>query len=118
MRIKDCLNSLEKEVNVLNINLILFVSSINQEPPDTEENTRTLVKTFETDFRPQVGDIIDDPGFDSKFHNGYEVVKVTINYTLNECLVSLTPIAIEVENIWVGDYIKKLKTHGWHIQPR
>ncbi|WP_041556029.1 hypothetical protein [Carnobacterium sp. 17-4] len=100
----------------MNISLILFISSINQEP--TVENTQSLVKTFESDFRPQVGDIIDDPGFDSGFHNGYEVVKVTINYTLNECFVSLVPLAIEVEKIRVEDYIKKLKTYGWSIQSR
>lgn len=102
--------------NVLNISLILFISSINQEP--TEENTQPLVKIFESDFRPQVGDIIDDPGFDSGFHNGYEVVKVTINYTSNECFVSLVPLAIEVEKISVEDYIEKLKKHGWSIQSK
>lgn len=103
-------------VNILNISLMLFVSSLNQEP--SEENTQPLMKTFESNFRPQVGDIIDDPGFDSSFHNGYEVVKVTINYTSNECLVSLVPLAIEVEKISVEDYIKKLKTHGWSIPSR
>ncbi|WP_238321828.1 hypothetical protein [Carnobacterium jeotgali] len=103
-------------VNILNINLLLFVSSLNQEP--TEENTQALVKTVESNFRPQVGDIIDDPGFDSNFHNGYEVAKVTINYTSNECFVSLVPLAIEVEEISVEDYINRLKTHGWSIQSR
>ena len=47
------------------------------------------MKTFESTFRPAIGDIIDDPGFDPKFHNGYEVVKVTLNYELNKCYVSL-----------------------------
>ncbi len=75
------------------------------------------MKTFESDFRPVTGDIIDDPGFDGGFHNGYEVVKVTTNYSSNECLVSLKPLLIEIETIRAEDYIKKLKTHGWRIVP-
>lgn len=49
------------------------------------------MKSFESNFRPVIGDIIDDAGFDSRFYNGYEIAKVTSNYTLNECLVSLAP---------------------------
>jgi hypothetical protein len=61
------------------------------------------------------GDIIDDPGFDSRFHNGYEVVKVTINYATNECYVSLHPLAMELEEMSINDYIDKLVTNEWHI---
>ena len=61
------------------------------------------------------GDIIDDPGFDSRFHNGYEVVKVTINYATNECYVSLHPLAMELEEMSINDYIDKLVTNEWLI---
>jgi hypothetical protein len=61
------------------------------------------------------GDIIDDPGFDSRFHNGYEVVKVTINYATNECYVSLHPLAMELEEMSINDYIDKLVSNEWHI---
>jgi hypothetical protein len=61
------------------------------------------------------GDIIDDPGFDSRFHNGYEIVKVTINYATNECYVSLHPLAMELEEMSINDYIDKLVTNEWHI---
>jgi hypothetical protein len=56
---------------------------------------------------PVKGDIIDDPDFDSRFHNGYEVVKVTLNYETNECYVSLHPLAIELEEISINNYIEK-----------
>jgi hypothetical protein len=71
------------------------------------------MKSFESHFRPAIGDIIEDPGFDSRFHNSYEVVKVSINYSLNECLVSLAPLFIEQENMSAEDYIEKLKNNGW-----
>ena len=61
------------------------------------------------------GDIIDDPGFDSRFHNGYEVVKVTINYATNECYVSLHPLAMELEEMSINDYIDNLVANEWHI---
>ncbi len=89
----------------MKVQLLLFVSS--------GDEATTLVKTFESDIRPMQGDLIDDPGFDSRFHNGYEVVKVTINYERDECLVSLTPIAIEIEEISFTEYIDKLTRHGW-----
>lgn len=73
------------------------------------------MKTFESTIRPVQGDIIDDPGFDSRFHNGYEVVKVTINYEKNECYVSLHPVAIGIEEISINDYIDKLVANGWRI---
>jgi hypothetical protein len=74
-----------------------------------------LMKTFESDIRPVKGDILDDPGFDSQFHNGYEVVKVTIDYSKNVCLVSLSPLVIELEEIPVQDYTEKLLSNGWRI---
>ncbi|MDQ7862501.1 hypothetical protein RCO48_20295 [Peribacillus frigoritolerans] len=49
------------------------------------------------------------PGFDPGFHNGYEVVKVTINYASNECLVSLHPLAIEIEEIGMETYFRNWK---------
>jgi hypothetical protein len=61
------------------------------------------------------GDIIDDHGFDSRFHNGYEIVKVTINYATNECYVSLHPLAMELEEMSINDYIDKLVANEWHI---
>lgn len=96
----------------MKINLIIFVSSIHHQP--TEENTKTLMKSFESNFRPAVGDIIEDPGFDIRFHNSYEVAKVTINYTFNECLVSLAPLFIEREDMTAVEYMEKLKNNGWH----
>ena len=75
----------------------------------------TVKKTFQSDFRPVEGDIIDDPGFSSKFHNGYEVVKVTINYATEECWVSLAPLVIELEEISIEEYVERLQAHGWEL---
>lgn len=89
----------------MKINLILFLSSAKE----------TFMKSFESNFRPFQGDIIDDPGFDPRFHNGYEVAKVSINYAADECYVSLSPLALELEEINVEDYMEKLKNNGWSI---
>ncbi len=78
-------------------------------------NSEIVMKTFESNIRPVKGDIIDDPGFDSRFHNGYEVVKVTINYETNECYVSLQPLVMELEEISVSEYIDKLVANKWGI---
>lgn len=94
----------------MKINLMLFISSVKE-----KHIQEAMMKTFESNIRPVEGDIIDDPGFDPEFHNGYEVVKVTINYASNECWVSLTPLAIEVEEIKIETYIKKLEEHGWRV---
>ncbi|PED05106.1 hypothetical protein [Bacillus pseudomycoides] len=97
----------------MKINLIIFISSVKEQK---EKNIQELMlKTFESTIRPNVGDLLSDPGFDSEFHNGYEVVKVDINYELNECFVSLAPLALEIEKIEIETYIQKLKTYGWRI---
>ncbi len=95
----------------MKIHLLLFVSSIHAESPRKE----TLVKTVESDIRPVQGDILDDPGFHPGFHNGYEVVKVTLNYATNECFVSLTPLMVEKEEISVDAYVERLQEHGWRV---
>jgi hypothetical protein len=92
----------------MKINLVLFITSMNE--PDKMES---LIKTFESEIRPAKGDILDDPGFDSAYHNGYEVVKVTIDYTNDLCWVSLSPLAIELEEIRFDTYLEKLKANGW-----
>ncbi|MBB6452710.1 hypothetical protein HNQ94_001156 [Salirhabdus euzebyi] len=68
----------------MKINLLIFISSIKVQKE--EQLTFVMMKTFESNIRPIKGDILDDPGFDPRFHNGYEVVKVTINYASNQCL--------------------------------
>ena len=73
-----------------------------------------MMKTFESNIRPAKGDILEDPGFHPGFHNGYEVVKVTINYASNECFVSLHPLVLERRN-QDGTYIERLKTHSWRV---
>ncbi|WP_077618379.1 hypothetical protein [Bacillus sinesaloumensis] len=93
----------------MNIHLIIFVASMN------EEQVVTMKKTFQSDFRPVEGDIIDDPGFSPQFHNGYEVVKVTVNYATEECWVSLAPLAVELEEISIEEYVEKLQAHGWQV---
>ncbi|RIW37433.1 hypothetical protein D3H55_04880 [Bacillus salacetis] len=93
----------------MKINLVLFLAS-NHEAGKME----TLMKTFESDFRPVKGDILDDPGFDPDYHNGYEVVKVTIDYSQDLCWVSLTPLAIDLVHLSFDTYIKKLRTNGWN----
>lgn len=95
----------------MKIKMIIFLTS------SKEKNNcgQIVMKTFESMIRPVKGDIIDDPGFDSRFHNGYEVVKVTINYATNECYVSLHPLAIELEDISINDYIDKLMANEWSI---
>ncbi|UTR15350.1 hypothetical protein MM221_01790 [Salipaludibacillus sp. LMS25] len=95
----------------MKITLIIFVTSVHHEP--TEENTKPLMKSFESNIRPAIGDIIEDSGFDSRFHNSYEVAKVTINYSLNECFVSLAPLVMEIEDMSAEEYIEKLKNNGW-----
>ncbi|MFJ5761927.1 hypothetical protein ACIQAA_22975 [Neobacillus sp. NPDC093182] len=97
----------------MKIKMIIFLTSSKE----SKENNRAgiVMKTFESTIRPVKGDIIDDPGFDSRIHNGYEVVKVTINYEKNECFVSLHPLAIELEEISINDYIDKLIGNGWRI---
>ncbi|QFK70719.1 hypothetical protein F7984_05435 [Pradoshia sp. D12] len=96
----------------MKIKLYVFLTSTKD-----KENSRSemMMKTVESSFRPVIGDIIEDPGFDQGFHNGYEVVKVTVNYEKNECYVSLSPMAIELEEIRFDDYIGKLTANGWEI---
>ncbi|MFX3633938.1 MAG: hypothetical protein ACE3L7_26645 [Candidatus Pristimantibacillus sp.] len=96
----------------MKINLLFFLHSIKKgnTPKDKHE---ILIKTFESPVRPIKGDILDDPGFHPDFHNGYEVAKVTINYEFNECWVSLTPLALEIENIPKETYLNNLIHHGW-----
>ncbi|MFP9130487.1 hypothetical protein [Niallia sp. BSM11] len=95
----------------MNINLLTFISSIQNQ----NNNGTVMMKKFDSDFRPVRGDIIEDPGFQPEFHNGYEVVKVTINYELNECLVSLQPLVSNREEIKIENYIQNLKKHGWRV---
>mgnify|MGYP003464809384 FL=1 len=96
----------------MKIKLYVFLTSTKD-----KDNTRSemMMKTVESPFRPVIGDIIEDPGFDQGFHNGYEVVKVTVNYEKNECYVSLSPMAIDLEEISFDDYINKLTANGWEI---
>jgi len=98
---------------MMKINLMIFISSINEQ----KENNigEIVIKTFESNIRPVKGDILDDPGFHPGFHNGYEVVKVTMNYALNECWVSLCPLELEREEIEIETYIERLKVNGWCV---
>ncbi|MFP4978304.1 hypothetical protein ACE6ED_23055 [Paenibacillus sp. CN-4] len=77
-----------------------------------------MQKTYRSTIRPVAGDVIDDPGFDPAFHNGYEVVKVTLNYASEECWVSLAPLAIEVQYLGLEAYVEKLRAHGWKAVSR
>ena len=97
----------------MKIHLLIFITSVQEKVVNNRQELR--MKTFESDIRPVKGDIIDDPGFHSGFHNGYEIVKVTINYASNECFVSLTPLAQEIEEIAIEVYIEKLEANGWRI---
>lgn len=100
----------------MKIKLVIFLVSTKEQK---ESNCIEIVtKTVESNFRPIIGDIIDDPGFDSRFHNGYEVVKVTVNYATNECYLSLQPLALEIEEISIDDYIKKLLANKWRISSK
>ncbi len=101
----------KREVKEMKIHLILFVTSVTEQ--QSKNIQKLLMKTIESDFRPMKGDIIDDPGFDSQFHNGYEVVKVTINYAKSECYVSLHPLVLELEDLGTEAYVEKLQAHGW-----
>jgi len=97
----------------MKINLVIFISSIKEQK---ESNVGELMmKTFESNIRPAKGDILEDPGFHPGFHNGYEVVKVTISYASNECFVSLHPLVLEREELKVETYIERLKAHGWRV---
>ncbi|WP_147535755.1 hypothetical protein [Bacillus marasmi] len=97
----------------MKIKMIIFLTSTKEQ----QETNRAelMMKTFESTIRPVQGDIIDDPGFDSRFHNGYEVVKVTLNYAKNECFVSLHPLVLELEEMSINEYIEKLLANDWRI---
>lgn len=95
----------------MRIIFMIFVSSAKE--PQEPAKAEVLIKTFESAIRPVKGDIIDDPGFHPEFHNGYEVVKVTLNYEAGECYVSLLPLVPEKETIGVEAYKKRLKDNGW-----
>lgn len=97
----------------MKIHLLIFITSVHEKAETTRQEM--MMKSFESDIRPVKGDIIDDPGFHSGFHNGYEIVKVTISYASNECFVSLTPLVQDHEEITVGIYIEKLEANGWRI---
>ncbi|MED3324942.1 hypothetical protein P4377_26410 [Bacillus thuringiensis] len=92
---------------------IHFVFVVATSKHQTKPKFNIMMKTFESTIRPVEGDIIDDPGFDTGFHNGYEVGKVTINYAEKECYVSLSPLVATRETIQMETYIEKLKRHGW-----
>ena len=98
----------------MKINMLLFVTPLSEKA----HLSAVMVKSFESGFRPCKGDVIDDPGFHPAFHNGYEVAKVTLNYALNECWVSLTPLVIDKQEIDVETYIAKLQTNGWRVVPK
>lgn len=92
----------------MKIHMLIFISAMN------EEHTGVMMlKTVESDIRPAQGDILDDPGFHPQFHNGYEVVKVTLNYTTHECWLSLSPLALELQEIKLEAYKEHLESHGW-----
>jgi hypothetical protein len=97
----------------MKIKLLIFISSVKEQ--EGNHRQELMLKTFDSNIRPVIGDIIHDPGFDPGFHNGYEVVKITINYDMNECFVSLKPLVLEIEEIKVETYIEKLKAHGWCV---
>ncbi|TYP79109.1 hypothetical protein [Paenibacillus methanolicus] len=92
----------------MKIQLVLFLASSSE-----IATSHLMLKTFTSDIRPVRGDLIDDPGFDPRFHNGYEVAKVTISYASEECWVSLAPLAIEAEEMPLADYKAKLAANGW-----
>jgi hypothetical protein len=97
----------------MKIKLVIFLTSTKEQGGNLQ--SEMVMKTIESSFRPVKGDIIDDPGFDARFHNGYEVVKVTINFETNDCYVSLHPLALELEEISIHDYVNKLVANGWRV---
>ena len=97
----------------MKINLMIFISSTKEQKGNN--NGEILMKTFESTIRPVKGDILDDPGFHPGFHNGYEVVKVTLNYALDECWVSLSPLELGREEIEIETYLARLKENGWCV---
>ena len=101
-----------KGMTGMKINMVVFLTT------SQSNRSEIVMKTFDSMIRPMLGDIIADPGFDPRFHNGYEVVKVTLDYSANECYVSLSPLAIELEEICLNDYIEKLVAHDWRIIPK
>ncbi|MFC3040855.1 hypothetical protein ACFOGI_11405 [Virgibacillus xinjiangensis] len=100
----------------MKINLLIFVTSTKGEQVNAP--SKLMMKTVESDIRPIKGDILDDPGFDPGFHNGYEVVKVTIRYASNECFVSLTPLLMDREEISMESYVERLAANGWRAVPK
>lgn len=95
----------------MNIHFLLFVASLK------ETEAVGMQKTFVSTIRPMEEDIIDDPGFSPHFHNGYEVVKVTLNYATEDCWVSLAPLVPELADISIAAYVERLQEHGWERVP-
>lgn len=93
----------------MKINLVLFVTEKRE-----NGHGELMMKTFESNIRPVVGDIIEDPGFHPDYHNGYEVIKVSIDYASNEIFVSLSPL-LEKEDMKLETYIERLVSHGWRV---
>lgn len=60
-------------------------------------------------------DLLDDPGFYAEPYE-YTIIKVAINYVMDECYVSMKPIFIENLNV-LHTYMRKLKMNGWSAIP-
>jgi len=53
--------------------MVIFLTSSKEEKE--KNSSKIVMKTVASIFHPVKGDMIDDPGFESRVHNGYDVVK-------------------------------------------
>lgn len=100
----------------MNIHFIIFIPEASNEIG--EPAGAVMMKTFVSSVRPVAGDVIADPGFHPDYHNGYEVVRVTLDYAEGECWVSMSPMVPELRGMEADDYVKHLSGHGWIVMER
>ncbi len=88
----------------MRINLFLDITHGTQ----GEYHCARLIKDFDSDLRPMVGDTVVDEGLD-----GADVTKVTLDYANEVCAVYLNGPTIDSEDL--SSCIDDLVKSGWYL---
>lgn len=92
---------------------IILMQQIQLE--DFRKGWRNITKEFESNIVPHKGDLISDSVWKDPYE--YEVVEININYSENECYVSLAPIKLETNDIeHLKKYTEMTKLHHWECK--
>ena len=79
---------------------------------DRPETFKNVFRDFESDVIPHKGDFIADAAF--KDPDEYQVHSVSIDYDANLVQVMIYRLELDTEDEEaVGEYILKMKKHGW-----